>query len=191
MSDPEIPRQEGGSASRGLFLLLVALVLGVVVLASIGRVAPTQNTAATRPPVTSTTAPASSTTTTTLATHSPAAVKVLVANGTSVSGLAGRFSGKLNAQGYDTLSPTDTLSPAKASAVYYLTGYQGDADAIAGIIGLSSGATQPFSSAVPVATTSADVVVVVGPDLASTGAGSGSAATATTGAASGTTTTTG
>lgn len=166
------PQGAGGaisSSSRGLFLTLVAVALGVVVLASVARVRPTTSGATTlvAPPATTVTTSAPATTTTTLGTHSPASVKVLVANGTTTKGIAGKLATKLNGAGYNTLSPTDTNVPAHASAVYYLTGYQGDAQAVAAAAGLGAGVTQAMSSAVPVAVGSADVVVVIGPDLAS------------------------
>ncbi|MHB1446492.1 MAG: LytR C-terminal domain-containing protein, partial [Acidimicrobiales bacterium] len=93
-------------------------------------------------------------------------VRVVGANGTSTSGAAGKLASKLRAGGYDTLAPTNTTSPANASAVYYAPGYQGDADAVASASGLTSSAVQPVSSSVPVAVGSADVVVIIGPDIA-------------------------
>lgn len=154
-----------GSVPRGLLLTALAVAVGIAVLASISRIGPTTTAALTRPTTTTTVPP---TTTTTLATHPPASVKVLVANGTSVKGAAGRLATKLSSGGYDTLAPTDTLSPVKASAVYYVAGYEGDAQAIAAAAGLSATDVQPMSSSVPVAVGSAEVVVIVGPDLAST-----------------------
>ena len=121
------------------------------------------------PSTTTTTAAAAShgTPTTTLATHSPASVKVIVANGTSTPGVAGKLKSKLAAAGYNVLAPENTTSTAKASAVYYAAGYQGDGQAVAGDSGLSSSAAQPMSNGTPVPNaSSAQVVVVIGPDLA-------------------------
>jgi hypothetical protein len=195
MSEPLTHGRE--APTRGLLLTGAALVLGVLVLASIGRVSPSRNTALVTPPAVTTTLPPVTTTTTLASTHSPSSVKVLVANGTSTSGVAGRLSSKLSAAGYDTLSPTDTLTPARASAVYYLTGYQADAEAVASLLGLGTGVTQTMSSSVPVATKDAEVVVVIGPDLASSstassssGSGSSSSSSSSSGSSSATSSTT-
>ena len=163
------PEGAGGTGAvfRGVLLTALAVAVGIGVLSSVSRIHTTTNpTAAVSVPSTTTTAAPASTTTTTLATHPPAAVRVLVANGTSTSGAAGKLATKLRADGYDTLSPTDTTSPANASAVYYVPGYQSDADALASASGLASSAVQPISSSVPVTVGSAEVVVIIGPDIA-------------------------
>jgi len=156
---------------------MVAVGVGAAVLAYLPRSGATE--AATTASTTTTTsaralAPTpprgSSSTTTSLAVHSPGSVIVLVANGTTTKGLAGKLGSKLTASGYDVLSPTNSTSPASASAIYYQTGYQGDAEAIATAAGISSSATQQIgpSSSPPVASVGkAVVVVVVGPDIAS------------------------
>jgi len=155
-----------GPVLRGVLLTALAVAVGIGVLSSISRIHATTNpTAAVTASSTTTTVPAP-TTTTTLATHPPASVRVLVANGTTTKGSAGKLAAKLNSDGYDTLSPTDTSSPANASAVYYAPGYQGDADAVASASGLTSSAVQPLSSSVPVTVGSAEVVVIIGPDIA-------------------------
>ena len=169
MTQPEGAGGRGtGAVLRGVLLTALAVAVGIGVLSSISRIHTTTNpTAAVSASSTTTTAaPAPSTTTTTLATHPPASVRVLVANGTCTSGAAGKLATKLRADGYDTLSPTDTSSPAKASAVYYVPGYQGDADALASASGLASSAVQPISSSIPVTVGSAEVVVIIGPDIA-------------------------
>ncbi|HZT65859.1 MAG TPA: LytR C-terminal domain-containing protein [Acidimicrobiales bacterium] len=150
-------------------LVLVAVAIGAAVLANLPQGASSRVAAGSAPTTTSTTAGASSTTTsTTLATHQPSQVKVLVANGTSTSGLGGKLASKLTNAGYDVLSPTNTSSSASASAVYYASGYQGDAAAVAQASGLTAGALQAMTSSVPVSDTKgAQVVVIIGPDLTS------------------------
>ena len=166
MSEPSGPRSEMGPVLRGVLLTALAVAVGVGVLSSISRIHSTPSAAVSTPPTTTAAPPSSSTTTTTLATHPPGSVKVLVANGTSTKGVAGKLATKLHNDGYDTLAPTNTTSNANASAVYYTTGYQGDADAVASASGLTSSAVQPLTSSVTVPTSSAQIVVVVGPDLA-------------------------
>ena len=135
-----------------------------------GGLTPVTSTTAGAPPSSTTTTSHSrgpTTTTTTLATHPPSSVKVIVANGTSTPGVAGRLKTKLSSSGYNVLAPENTTTPARASAVYYAAGYQGDGQAVAVDSGLSAGAAQPMSASVPVANSSgAQIVVVIGPDLA-------------------------
>jgi len=168
VSDPAGPRSAMGPVLRGVLLTALAVVVGVTVLSSISRIHSTPSAAASAATTTTVTAPSrpANTTTTTLATHPPGSVKVLVANGTATKGVAGKLATKLHTDGYDTLAPTNTTSTANASAVYYTAGYQGDADAVASAAGLTASAVQPLTSSVTVPTSSAEIVVVVGPDLA-------------------------
>ena len=107
-------------------------------------------------------------TTTTTTTPPSQAVKVLVANGSSTTGAAGFFTTKLSSAGWGTLTATDTSTPVSGSAVYYASGQQGPATAIAASLGLKPSVVQPLTTSVPVSgTTGADVVVVIGPDLSS------------------------
>ena len=166
MTEPTGPAPEMGPLVRGVLLTALAVAVGIGVLSSISRIHSTPTAAASISTTTTTTAPSRSTTTTTLATHPPASVKVLVANGTTTKGVAGLLATKLHTDGYDTLAPTNTTSGASASAVYYASGYQGDADAVASASGLTSASVLPLTSSAPVPTSGAEVVVVVGPDLA-------------------------
>ncbi|HEV2368323.1 MAG TPA: LytR C-terminal domain-containing protein [Acidimicrobiales bacterium] len=182
---------EHGSPGRGVLLTAAALLVGIGVLAKVAHPAstatPTASATATTVGSSSTTSttngstpastPASTgaptttaprgATTTTLATHSPGSVKVIVANGTSSPGLAGKLKSKLAADGYNVLAPENTSAPARASTVYYAAGFQGDGQAVAIASGLTSSATQAMGSSAPVTNAStAQVVVVIGPDLA-------------------------
>ena len=157
-------------SARGVFLVAAAVALGVGILSSIGKsgAAPGAAAAVTTSTTATTAPPTTTSTTRPLATHSPSSVKVLVANGTNVSGVAGKLKTKLATGGYDLLAPTNTTSPARASAVYYAEGYQGDAQAVASAAGLGTGTLQAMTAQLPVANSSgAEVIVVIGPDLAS------------------------
>jgi hypothetical protein len=97
----------------------------------------------------------------------PSTVSVLVANGTSATGVAAYYTNVLQRQGWKTQTPTDTTSPVTASTVYYAAGQKADAESIATELGLPATAVQPLTSAVPVpGATGVDVVVVAGADLA-------------------------
>ncbi len=147
---------------RAVVLLVVAVVAGVLLL-HVATEGPSVTTAGSSATTTTTTAPAHPTTTT---TKPSAAVKVLVANGSTTTGAAGYFTTELNKAGWSTLTPV-TAPAASSSAVYYAAGQSVPALAVAKSLGLSSTAVHPLTSAVAVpGATAAEVVVVVGPDLA-------------------------
>jgi hypothetical protein len=171
-------------------IVLIAFIIATAV--ALGQVHPaTHSTAAnvaTTAPVTSTTHPAAhSTATTATTTTPPAKVSVLVANGSNVSGAAGTTSTQLQAGGWTMLPPVNASSNVTASVVYYVAGFRPSAVVIANSLGVPATAVQPLTSSAPVgAVGTADVVVVVGPDVASRG--SSPATTTTTKAATTTTT---
>jgi hypothetical protein len=106
-----------------------------------------------------------STTTTTLP-H--ASIKVLVANGTQTNGAAAHVTQVLQAQGWSMSTPTNSTSQASATTVYYAPTRQPEAALIASELGVNLSAVRPLTVTAPVAgTTGIDVVVVIGPDLAS------------------------
>ncbi len=151
------------------FLGLVALAVAGYVGSVVGPHFKTTSSSGT-----TTTTGAASTTTSTVP-HST--VKVLVANGTSEANAAGHFAQQLQQQGWNVSQPTNTTSPATATAIYYAPSQQQAAEEIATELGVAKTSVQPLSTSVPVPGTSGnDVVVVVGPDLA----GNGFPATTTT-----------
>jgi hypothetical protein len=108
---------------------------------------------------------------------SPKNVKVLVANGTSTAGLAGRVTTTLHTDGYATLTPTDSTQKVPATVVYFEPGYGADAAALAGKLSLPPSVVSAMPTPAPVASLSgANVLVVAGPNLAS----SSSSTTSTT-----------
>lgn len=172
----------GGSGGRGIMLLAVAVVLGIVVLQASdtgggGEARVTTETSVN--PATTSTLP----TNTSLPPPRPAAdVRILPANGTQVSGLGGRVATVLKDAGYtNTLSPVDSTTPAETSLVEYSSPeFASDAIAVAVILQLPATAVQLLTTPVPVPDTrGAEVVVVAGNDLASLSSSEG--ATTTTG----------
>jgi hypothetical protein len=166
------------SVGRGAILIGVAFVVGLILLQKTDKapkvVRTTPNVPTTTPNITF------PTTSTSLGGHAPASVKVLVANGTNTPGAASRVVPPLTAAGYNVLAPTDATKTAKAatrqSVVYYTPGYDLDAKIIATHLTLQLSAVQALPTTAPVANTQgANVIVVVGPDLA--GASSGTTAT--------------
>ena len=192
------------NALRGAIVVIVALVIGVVVLArGIDEPVPatepleTTNTtqpAATPPAADSSSAPAPApapapavdTTivvdTTAAAvppppapevfddppppvpTHHPSEVRVLVANGTSLCGAAGRLATSLSAQGFNVLPPTNADNPADASAMYYVEGYGADGAVLASLLQVDSSRVLPMPSSPPTAPGDAHVLLHIGAD---------------------------
>lgn len=159
---------------RAAVLAIVGVVIGVLLLQAGQHAGPSgaaQGPTATTTTTTTTTAPTSTTTT---AVQPSASVKVLVANASYTNGVAAYYTGTLSSAGWGTLTPTNASSRLTTSAVYYATGQQGAADAVASSLGVAAAQVQPLSSQTPVpGTTGADVVVAVGVDLAAKASTSG------------------
>lgn len=157
-------------------MLVVAVALGAY-LVDLGNGRParvaatTQNTSAntgTQTPPTST--PGSTTTTTTAPSggvQPNRTVSILVANASQSNGVAAYYSGKLSAAGWGTLTPVTATTSETTSTIYYASGRQQDALAVASSLGVAASSVQPLGGSVPVLGASqADIVVVAGNDLA-------------------------
>ncbi len=160
------------ATGRALLLTIVAIVLGVVLL-QVGSRAPTgvrvaRNAASpvgssALPPRGTRTVHEKTTTTTTLPRGS---VTVVVANGSSTNGVAAAYTTLLQRDGWHLLTPQTATVRVPTSAVYYAAGFEPEAQAIARSLSIAAASVTPISTSVPVTTTGADVVVVIGPDLA-------------------------
>ena len=121
-------------------------------------------------PTTTTTRPKSTTTTTAAVGSSTTVpksqVSVQVANGTTVSGLAGTYTTKLQLLGWNTLPRLN--GPAQtATVVYYHPGYLWAAQEIASEIPVPATAVKPIGTATPAPGATGDnIVVILGPDAA-------------------------
>ncbi|HEV3265934.1 MAG TPA: LytR C-terminal domain-containing protein [Acidimicrobiales bacterium] len=155
-----------GRAAMVLIVFIIALALA---LHYVHPATPSSSAAtATTQAGTATTTPAGHSSTTTTTTTPPSKVPVVVANGSNVSGAAGSISTELQAQGWQILPAENATSNVSASVVYYVAGLQPSAAAIARFLGVPASGVQPLTSAAPVgAVGTAQVVVVVGPDVAS------------------------
>jgi hypothetical protein len=179
---------------RAVALLAIAVLIGVVLLrhdgTSSGRIVSSSQT--TVPPTTpkpSNTTPSSvahTTTTSSTPLRAPQDIKVLVANGTSTNGLASTVKSKLQGEGYQTLTSTNSSEQVTATILYYRPGYQNEAAALAEFLTLSPTAVQAMPAQAPVsnpaAVDGANIIVVAGPDVAQGGSSgpSGTGATSTT-----------
>lgn len=171
---PDHPSNRGGHQSaisypKALAVLLVGMALGGYLL-QLGGGHTTPPAAAGPPPSSSTTTTTTSTTAPSSKSSKPAAsrtVTILVANGSQTNGVAGFYTGKLAAAGWGTLTAVSALTAFATSSVWYASGQQSSADAVATELGVPTSAVQPVGPTTPVpGATAADVVVVIGDDLA-------------------------
>lgn len=193
MSDPsEQPRRRrrpsqpaappaAGSPARGVILVVVALAIGVFLLrdddvastqVAVGTDQTSQDTGADGEPEVDGDGAGGEEdpTTTTAALRPPAEVKVLVANGSGVNGAAGATTSALEALGYVTGSPANA-SRVDATQVLFTEGYQPEAEAVAEALGTPPTAVAAMPAVAPVDDLQlANVLVVVGPDVANAGA---------------------
>lgn len=192
------PTEPTVNPARGAALVVVAVVLGLVLL---------RNGLDTSEVVTSSKGDKGSTdggsdsatdgatdtgeeTTTTLAVKAPAEVTVIVLNGTSVGGAAGKYSTALGSAGYQLLDPGDAPAKIPVTQVFFTPGYEREAAAVA----LAAGAPATVTPAAlptppPGEVGAANVVVVLGADLASLTPTTVAATEATSGTGDTTTTT--
>lgn len=170
---PANPPATQGSVARGAILVAVAVVIGVLLLrdddSATTQVAVGSDTAA-EVEDTGDDAPAedadATTTTTTEAPRPAAEVKVLVANGSGVDGAAGGTTDALEALGYVTGTPANA-ERVPATVVYFTTGFEAEAAALAAAIGAPEDAVTPMPAVAPVDDLQlANVLVHLGPDLA-------------------------
>ena len=152
-------------------IVIVAVVIGVLLLPSATR-APLP-AAAVSSATTTTLAPGRTGSqghhppTTTTTTVAPGSIHVLVANATTVNGVAGSVTRFLTSKGFGTLTATNALLKVTASEIFTVGGATADTQAVATALGLPASSIEPAASAAPVASiTGANVVVIVGPDLA-------------------------
>ena len=198
-SDGSFGRSAGAAGLRGMLLLAVAVLIGVVLLNATDNDPPgtevragaaTENDdnedgeEASGGPTT-TVGP----TTTTAALRPPGEVKVVVANASGVDGVAKKAGDELKAKSYNVLSPTNSPAKVEATVVYGIAGYERDAQGVAVALGLPPAQAKPMPSPAPIADLrTAQVLVMVGPELANR-LGGAAASTTTTAAAGATTTT--
>lgn len=183
----------GLAAGRAAALLAVAVVLGIILLNAADdtpSTAVSTGTDDTTPDeVTTSTLP--TTTIVTLPPRTPADVKIIAANGTDVKGVAKRATDQLKAAGYNVLSPTDASAKAQSSAIYYAGDFVREAEVVAVGLGLPPTAVQPLPTPPPLADArGANLVLVVGPELAAQLAASATPSTTAAGAGTSATTTT-
>jgi len=175
--DPHSPERSGprvpidrAAILLGLFVLAVVLLLSQIhtpVPATSGSAA-APTTTSTVPGSPTTTAPARTTTTTTTAvTKAKSNVPVLVANASGKPGAAATITNELQVAGWNVQAPINATANVATSTVYYVAGQKVAATAVAATLHLTPSAVLPYTTAAPVSTIgTAEVLVVVAPDLA-------------------------
>ncbi|HVM09790.1 MAG TPA: LytR C-terminal domain-containing protein [Acidimicrobiales bacterium] len=177
-ADGSFGRSAGAAMGRGVLLLAVALVIGIVLLNATDDQPPGTDVAAgsssgrsgdgnanddDATAATTTTAPP----TTLPAARNPAEVKVLVANGSTVKGAAGGARNKLIEAKFNVLSPIDAPTKGNESAVYFTAEYQADANAVAAALGIPVQLVKAMPTPPPVPDLkTSNVLVVLGTDHA-------------------------
>lgn len=197
-ADGSFGRSAGGAAGRGIVLLAVALMIGILLLNATDADPP--GTRVTTEPsgaaddggdgddggggdaAAATTVPP-----TTMAPRAPQEVKVIVVNASGVKGAAGKASDMLKPPGYNVLAPTNANN--SESAVYFSPGYEADAAAVAAALGFALSTVKPLPTPPPIPDSKgAHVVVIVGRDQGSRFGASPTTTTARSGAATTSTT---
>ncbi len=170
---PEGSGTRGGGvpASRALVVLVAFVLITVLALSQIhtgpSKVASSSGSASTTTPTTSPGSGSHHRTTTSTTTIPPSAVQVVVFNASEVNGVARTVSNQLHPAGWNMLTPSNASETVTASRVYYLPGYRAPAVAIATSLQIPLTAVIPYSSSAPISSMgTAQVAVVVGPDLA-------------------------
>jgi hypothetical protein len=205
MTAPDHSTSGFDSNARGLAVLAVAVVVGLLLLLNAGDGGASEQVSAgngdlggtTESTVdisgigdgsdeSTTTTPDQTTTSSvpeTADTRPPSQVKVLVLNSGGPTGTAGSTSDSIGETGF-VMQPAANAATrgAATTVVYYAEGYQADAEAVASVLGKSSDSVKAMPSTSPgPGADSANVVVVLGADTPP--ASSGSSGTTTTTAA--------
>jgi hypothetical protein len=173
------PSQAPDPASRGLILVGVAVVLGIILLIKGGGVGfdtddtdveirSDQGAQTTSPENTTTTVPAPPAT-----SVAPSELMIVALNASGITGYAGQAQQFLSIAGYSTVTPITAATPNDTTTVYFVPGFEADALAVSERFGLPPGVVQPLPEDASLARNPAEypdgaqVAIVLGPDVAS------------------------
>lgn len=173
------PVDEAGATRRGIIVIAVTVLIGVLIFAKGVQHQDAVNTAASNPsaaPTTlekskdeapTTTQPSQGTTVpkTPITAVAPADLKVVVANAVDPSQtIAGPMGQTLTTAGYEVTGKVD-ISPSRGtSSVYYSGDQRAEALAVAKVVGFSDSSVAKMPDTPPTALNGADILVVVGKD---------------------------
>jgi hypothetical protein len=183
-------------ASRGLILVAVAVVLGIILLVKGGGVGFDRDAdeleiatdeEGTEQPVAPTTTEAPPET-----SVPPAELQIAALNAAGINGYAAQSQQFLSVAGYNSVTPITAAQPVDRTVVHYAEGYAVDAVIVAGLFELEMSDVQPMP-ADPATLASdaaefpagANVAILLGPDVAPTVQGAAGAADGGSGDATG------
>ncbi|HLT69542.1 MAG TPA: LytR C-terminal domain-containing protein [Acidimicrobiales bacterium] len=173
---PPTPTSRGTSPARGVLLVAVAVIVGVFVLRALDDTGagpevdvvdeatgqtdapPPEEGGEQPPPEGEEEQPAP---------RPPQEITVLVANASGVSGAAAAQTDAIAGGGYQTVEPTNAPEHLESTQILAVPGFEAEAAALAAAIGAPEGAVQPMPDPPPLETQGAQLVVLLGPDLAS------------------------
>lgn len=164
------PSEPSVSPARGAALVVAAVVLGLLLLRN--GLDTSEVVTSSRGNDSGSDAPTDGdepeeTTTTTAPVKAPSEVTVVVLNGTSVGGAAGKYSTALGTAGYVMLDPTDATTKVPVTQVFFAPGFEREAAAVALAAGAPATVTPaPLPTPPPGEIGEANVVLVVGTDIA-------------------------
>jgi hypothetical protein len=165
----------GPSPVRGVVLVAVAAVLGFFLLRAIddtgggpdvGEIEDAGDDAQADAGSDTTAAPSE---TTAPPARPPEQVIVLVANASGVSGAAAEQTTAIQGGGYQVVAPTNAPANVETTQVLATAGFEAEAAALATSIGAPEGAVQAMPDPPPLDLAGANLLVMLGPDLASAG----------------------
>jgi LytR cell envelope-related transcriptional attenuator len=165
------PTESSVNPARGAALVVAAVVLGLLLLRNgldTSEVVTSSRGSDTSKDGTSDTSDDGAETTTTVGAKSPAEVTVIVLNGTSVNGAAGKYSTAIQSAGYQMLVAATATTKTPVTQVFFTPGFEREAAAVA-LAAAAPATVTPTAMPTPppgeVGT--ANVVIVIGDDLAS------------------------
>jgi hypothetical protein len=159
----------GGSPVRGVVLVAVAVVLGFFVLRAIDDTGSGTPVAGSDPTGSETTAGGDTTEapgTTAPPARAPAEVIVIVANASGVQGAAAEQTEAIQGGGYQVAAAANAPDAVEATQVMPVPGFEAEAAVLAADIGAAEGAVVPLPDPPPVDLAGANILVLLGPDLA-------------------------
>jgi len=163
------PRPSGNMAARGALVVIVAVLLGALILKNGFDSSASVNTGGGSTATTTSTAATTTTVAATTTTVNKASFIVLVANASGTSGAAGRLSEKMASDGFTMAEPVTATEKVDTTKVYYLSGYDAGANAVAAYLNVAP--PEPIPEPKPVADLGqAQVLVLEGRDIASSAA---------------------
>jgi LytR cell envelope-related transcriptional attenuator len=160
----------GTSPVRGVVLVAVAVVLGFFILRAIddsGAGTSIDTESAGDSEVTGGSTPPPASETTLPPPRPPAEVVVLVANASGVQGAAAAQTEAIQAGGYQVLPAGNASAEVETTQVLVVAGFEAEGAVLAADIAAGEGAVQPMPDPPPVDPAGANIVVLLGPDLAS------------------------